>query len=62
MRQLQNDSEKSSFYQNHRSNMPPDSVFTYGLINNSGFSDHKRMFEHLQLYSMRKCSAESRID
>ena len=33
MRQLQNDPEKSSFYQNHRSNMPPDSVFTYGLIN-----------------------------
>ena len=34
MRQLQNDLEKiRSFYQNHRSNMPPDSVFTYGLIN-----------------------------
>ena len=35
MRQLQNDPEKiRSFYQNHRSNMPPDSAFTYGLINN----------------------------
>ena len=36
MRQLQNDLEKiGSFYQNHRSNIPPDSAFTYGLINNS---------------------------
>ena len=35
MRQLQNDLEKiRSFYQNHRSNIPPDSAFTYGLINN----------------------------
>ena len=35
MRQLQNDLEKiRSFYQNHRSNMPPDGAFTYGLINN----------------------------
>ena len=35
MRQLQNDPEKiRSFYQNHRSNMPPESAFTYGLINN----------------------------
>ena len=34
MRQLQNDLEKiGSFYQNHRSNIPPDSAFTYGLIN-----------------------------
>ena len=37
MRQLQNDPEKiRSFYQkpsNHRSNMPPESAFTYGLIN-----------------------------
>ncbi len=34
MRQLHNDPENiSSFYQNHRSNMPPDSAFTYGLIN-----------------------------
>ena len=33
MRQLQNDLEKiGSFYQNHRSNIPPDSAFTYGLI------------------------------
>ena len=36
MRQLQNDPEKiRSFYQNHRSNMPSDSAFTYGLINTS---------------------------
>ena len=35
MRQLQNDLEKiGSFYQNHRSNIPPDSAFTYGQINN----------------------------
>src|SRR5271166_6319266 len=35
MRQVQNDPDKiRSFYQNHRSNMPPDSAFTYGLINN----------------------------
>ena len=34
MRQLQNDLEKiRSFYQNHRSNILPDSAFTYGLIN-----------------------------
>ena len=34
MRQLQNDQEKiGSFYQNHRSNIPPDSALTYGLIN-----------------------------
>ena len=34
MRQLQNDLEKiGSFYQNHRSNIPPDSAFTYGQIN-----------------------------
>ena len=34
MRQLQNNPEKiRSFYQNHRSNMPSDSAFTYGLIN-----------------------------
>ena len=38
MRQLQNDQEKiGSFYQNHRSNIPPDSAFTYGLINNAGW-------------------------
>ena len=36
MRQLQNDLEKiRSFYQNHRSNIPPDSAFTYGLINSA---------------------------
>ena len=34
MRQLQNDPEKiRSFYQNHRSNMPRESAFTYGSIN-----------------------------
>ena len=34
MRHLQNDPEKiRSFCQNHRSNMPPGSAFTYGLIN-----------------------------
>ena len=33
MRQLQNDQEKiGSFYQNHRSNIPPDSAFTYGRL------------------------------
>ena len=36
MRQLQNDPEKIRFLgfstKNHRSNTPPDSAFTYGLI------------------------------
>ena len=32
---LQNDPEKIPT-KNHRSNMPPDSAVTYGLINNSG--------------------------
>ena len=46
MRQLQNDPEKKrSFYQNHRSNMPPDSVFTYGLINKSRFPS----FQHFTM-------------
>ena len=41
MRQLQNDLEKiGSFYQNHRSNIPPDSAFTYGLINNGLFRQY----------------------
>jgi hypothetical protein len=36
VRQLQNDPEKSGFStKNHRSSMPPDSEFTYGLINTS---------------------------
>ena len=34
MCQLQNDPEKIRT-KNYRSNMPPDSAFTYGLINNS---------------------------
>ena len=40
MRQLQNDQKKSGCStKNHRSNMPPDSAFTYGLINTfSSFS------------------------
>ena len=39
MRQLQNDLEKiGSFYQNHRSNIPPDSAFTYGQINSASIS------------------------
>ena len=33
MCQLQNDPEKIRT-KNYRSNMPPDSAFTYGLINN----------------------------
>ena len=34
--QLQNDPEKSGpSTKNHRSNMPPESAFTYGLINKS---------------------------
>ena len=34
MRQLQNNPEKiRSFTKNHRSNMPPEGAFTYGLIN-----------------------------
>ncbi|MFZ0459733.1 MAG: hypothetical protein WAM17_15085, partial [Rhodoplanes sp.] len=39
---LQNNPEKiRSFYQNHRSNMPPDGAFTYGLINNVAPSDSR---------------------
>ena len=35
MRRLQYEPKTiGSFYQNHRSNMPPDSAFTYGLIYN----------------------------
>ena len=37
MRRLQYEPKTiGSFYQNHRSNMPPDSAFTYGLINIGG--------------------------
>ena len=44
MRQLQNDPEKiRSFYQNHRSNMPPDSAVTYGPINNIALLDSHSM-------------------
>jgi hypothetical protein len=40
MRQLQNDPEKKADFsnKNHRSNIPPDSAFTYGLI--------KYMYDH----------------
>ena len=36
---LQNDPEKIPT-KNHRSNMPPDSAFTYGLINNTSIAEH----------------------
>ena len=40
MRQLQNDPKKiRSSFQNHRSNMPPESAFTYGLINTRFLDD-----------------------
>ena len=41
MRQLQNDQKKSGpSIKNHRSNMPPESAFTYGLINNKSSRSH----------------------
>ena len=46
MRQLQNDREKiGSFYQNHRSNIPPDSAFTYGLINSGAAGSAARGYQ-----------------
>ena len=45
MRQLQNDPEKIRFStKSHRSNMPPDSAFTYGLINTRGFEAVSALF------------------
>ena len=41
MRQLQNDQKKSGpSIKNHRSNMPPESAGTYGLINNKSGRSH----------------------